>query len=192
MKDGYIFAYADAQKTAYPHLKFIQIGSHGFGIFQPLGSTSYLELSLDRVMLNEDGQRLQNIKPHLGGIVVDCWNDVVEFHKQFGLDYSGPPRLLDKSLEDFRQRFMDEEHKEFKNAKTDAERLDAICDYIYVALGYARLRGWNFPEAWRRVQAANMSKVAATEADVKAGKARHISDIIKPADFTSPDHSDLV
>lgn len=195
MNDGYIFAYMDAQKITYPQLRFIQQSSNKlFGIFQPYGDTNYVELELARVILNDAGVALseEGRLVRAQGGVVDIWNDVVRFHQKFGVDYDGPPRLLEKSLDEFRTKFVDEEHKEFKTAEDDNKRIDAIADLIYVALGYSRLRGWNFPEAWRRVHAKNMLKRNATPDEVKAGKARHITDIVKPDGWTPPDHSDLV
>ena len=195
MTPDYIFKYNDAQQQQYTDLKFIQQSNNKlFGLFQPYGSMGYVELELARISLNDKGLAMSEegrLIQAQGG-VVDMWNDVIRFQQKFGMDYDGSSRILEKSLEEFRQRFMDEEHREFKTAKTDEERIDAICDYIYVALGYARLRGWNFPEAWRRVQAANISKRNATAEDVLAGKARHISDIVKPDGFISPNHKDLV
>lgn len=188
MEADYIYSYNDAQDRKYGNLRFVQRASTpGFAIFQEYGSANHIVLHLDRVGLNEQGMRLARATT-----VCDPWGDVIAFHKKFNLDYDGPPRELEVSLEKFRRNFMEEEHKEFKTADDDNKRLDALCDYIYVALGYCRLRGWNFAEAWRRVQEKNMAKRPATPEDVAAGKARHTSDILKPDGWTPPDHSDLV
>lgn len=194
MTSDYIFQYDDAQGISYPRLKFVQGGGqpHLFGIFQPYGTSNLVELELARVMLNEEGQRLAKIPgeiyPLVQGGLVDMWGDVVRFHQKYGIDYDGPPRTLDAELEKFRRDFMTEEFREFSLAKTDEDRLDACMDLIYVVLGYGRLRGWNIPEAWRRVQRANMAKRLATEQDPK----RHGMDVVKPPGWVPPDHSDLV
>lgn len=188
MQADYIYNYNDAQDRKYNDLRFVQRASTpGFAIFQEYGSANYVVLHLDRVGLNEHGQQLARAAK-----VCNPWGDVIAFHKKFNLNYDGPPRLLEPSLEKFRRNFMAEEHKEFNAATDDNQRLDAICDYIYVALGYCHLRGWNFAEAWRRVQEKNMTKRPATAEDVAAGKTRHTSDILKPDGWTPPDHSDLV
>lgn len=190
MNSDYIFKFEDAQGINYPELRFIQVcHNRAFGIFNVYGGGN-VELAIDRVSLNEAGMKLGQVALYslVQGSVVDPWNDMIAFHKKFGIDYDGPPRILDEKLLKFRNDFIDEEHKEFKMANTDNKRLDAVCDLIYVLLGYARLRGWNFPEAWRRVQAKNMSKMRAKDTDDK----RHATDVIKPPDFVPPDHTDLV
>lgn len=56
-------------------------------------------------------------------------------------------------------------------------------------LQWSALNRWNFPEAWKRVQAANMAKVrASSAAESKHGSTQ---DIIKPAGWTAPCHRDL-
>lgn len=64
------------------------------------------------------------------------------------------------------------------------------CWYLITnLLSWCAMNRWDFPEAWERVQAANMAKVrASSAADSKHGSAQ---DIIKPAGWTAPDHRDL-
>lgn len=137
--------------------------------------------------------------------------DIAEFHRKFGLEYTGKPRLLPESLQAFRMRFLREELKEYSDAVWSAwdqsqldliERdqgelvyhlesaLDSLVDLVYVALGTSYLHGFNFNEAWRRVHAANMRKVRA----VTASESRRGStfDVIKPVDWEPPSHKDLV
>lgn len=145
----------------------------------------------------------------------NLFQDVQDFHKKFGLDidWTAGPRDLEPNLELFRQKFMDEELREYLEADSEldtvklhpltdketsdpemnrlrAKKLDALVDLVYVALGTAYLHGWDFNEAWRRVQAANMAKVRASRQE--EGKRDATFDVIKPPGWTAPDHLDLV
>lgn len=125
------------------------------------------------------------------------WVDIVDFHQRFGLQYTGEPRMLPKELADFRLIFLAEEFTEYKEAvespdslESREQALDALVDLVYVALGTAYLHGFNFAEAWRRVQKANMAKVRTERAgDSKRGST---FDVIKPPGWTAPSHRDLV
>ena len=137
--------------------------------------------------------------------------DIEEFHKKFQLTYSGKPRLLPPSLLLFRRTFLREELDEYD---LDAQRaqnalgmprlipdpsaftrymsgmLDSLVDLVYVAIGTSYLHGFNFREAWRRVHAANMKKVRAKSSEQST---RHSTfDVVKPKNWTAPDHTDLV
>lgn len=111
--------------------------------------------------------------------------DIIEFHEKFDLLYGGPPRKLPAALEDFRIRFMQEELDEYKKATKLEDKLDALVDLCYVALGTAQFHGFDFMEAWSRVHAANMKKI-------RSASARSVFDIVKPEGWVPPDHSDLV
>lgn len=198
MQSEYIFKYHDAQDKRHDYLKFVQMAAGGFAIFMIPGG-QHIELDRNRVSLNEQGIELLKRSPEAISQIlagdVRPWSDVVEFHKHYGIDYSGPPRELEASLQKFREDFIDEEHREFHEARKlddpverDAKQCDACVDLIYVLLGYMRLRGWSFPEAWRRVQAANMQKQLAKKQDPK----RHGMDVIKPVGWTPPVLTDLV
>lgn len=142
----------------------------------------------------------------------DPYDDVLAFHKKFGLEYEGPPRALTGELAEFRRRFLIEEVEEYElsskiteklleNEGTDEaaitheleQQLDALLDELYVLLGTAILQGFNksiFTEAWRRVHVANMGKVRAqSAADSKRGST---FDVVKPPGWTPPSHTDLV
>lgn len=119
--------------------------------------------------------------------------DISDFHIKFGNAYVGRPRQLEGDLLNFRIKFMEEELAEYKNAAIcdDLEgQLDALVDLVYVALGTAYTQGFNFQEAWKRVHAANMRKVRAT--DAAQSKRGHSSDVVKPPGWEAPDLSDLV
>lgn len=132
---------------------------------------------------------------------VDVTMDIADFHKKFGLDYTGDPHELDPLLQRFRMRFIREEYLELRRAMTEEfesdnehtakiareNQLDAIIDLMYVLLGYAYLRGWDFEEAWRRVHAANMKKRRANP-----GEGRSFWDVVKPEGWMRPNLLDLV
>jgi predicted HAD superfamily Cof-like phosphohydrolase len=142
----------------------------------------------------------------------DPIKDIQLFHSKFGIDYKGPPRMLPEDLFQFRLKFLGEElaewalhHQHMHSILTQdpvpdqaelthhlAEQLDAMVDLAYVLFGTVHLHGLDhvFVEAWHRVQRANMAKVLAqSAADSKRGYAQ---DVVKPAGWEPPDHSDLV
>lgn len=150
------------------------------------------------------------------GKLFDPWQDILEFHKKFELEYDGPPRQLPFDLQDHRDKFHAEELNEYgeavshgkillgvlpRGAVDDAEityqlekQLDALVDLTYVILGTAQFHGFDFPEAWRRVHAANMAKVRkinSTEETVDSGRPPKY-DVVKPMGWTAPSHTDLV
>jgi predicted HAD superfamily Cof-like phosphohydrolase len=140
----------------------------------------------------------------------DLVADVGLFHEKYKLAYLGPPRVLPLELAEFRRKFLREEIDEYEKSSFAAQQalavrglfqgdlvsnelagmLDALVDEVYVAIGTAQLHGFDFREAWRRVQAANMVKVRAERAsDSKRGTTY---DVVKPPGWTAPDHTDLV
>jgi predicted HAD superfamily Cof-like phosphohydrolase len=133
---------------------------------------------------------------------VDFVKDIEEFHTKYQLRYEGKPRLLPHEMMHFRLGFLLEEFQEYKSASlspkfTDDDvaqlleaQLDALVDLVYVAIGTAHLHGFDFAEAWRRVHAANMTKVRAESAsDSKRGTT---FDVVKPTGWQPPSHKDLV
>lgn len=124
--------------------------------------------------------------------IADVWQDIVDFHVRFGLEYKGPPRPLEEELSQFRQKFMQEELNEYGEAVANGDRekqFDALIDLVYVAVGTAYMHGFHFPEGWRRVQAANMAKIRGTKESSTRGSSY---DVIKPAGWTPPTLTDLV
>lgn len=125
--------------------------------------------------------------------VPNIYQDVVDFHKKFGIQYDGPPRQLPPDLSKFRDlRFAEEirEIRDAQNANQLAEVLDGYVDLIYIILGTCHLHGWNFNEAWRRVHEANMKKERASSTN--PGKYGDSVDIVKPQDWVAPSMQDLV
>jgi len=142
---------------------------------------------------------------------VDFFGDIEQFYRHFELEYDGKPRALPRALHQFRVKFMEEELAEYTHhAKLAydettkpidfrdqaqytyhlAESLDGLVDLVYVALGTAYLHGFNFNQAWGRVHKANMSKVRATLDS--HDKRDPTFDVVKPADWEAPNHSDMV
>jgi predicted HAD superfamily Cof-like phosphohydrolase len=134
----------------------------------------------------------------------DMLSDVRAFHEKYRIDYVGRPRFLPKDLLEFRLKFLHEELVEYHlnqlplpGGVSDgivtehlAKQLDSLVDLIYVAIGTAYLQGFDIEEAWRRVHAANMTKIRTRRAE---DSTRHsVYDVVKPPNFVPPDHTDLV
>jgi predicted HAD superfamily Cof-like phosphohydrolase len=117
------------------------------------------------------------------------YDDIRHMHQYYEISYGGKPRPLNGSLDELRLKLLREELKEYEDATTLEEKLDALVDLVVVALGAAEQHGFNFNEAWERVLIANMRKrVAKTPEESKRGV---IGDLYKPAAWVAPDLSDL-
>ena len=125
------------------------------------------------------------------------FDDVGHFHARFGLEnstHSKPrPHLLSEDLLRFRKNFLQEELDEFVDA-TEAGDLagafDGLLDLVYVAMGTAHMMGLPWQEGWDLVQAANMTKVRAPDAE--SSKRHHMFDVIKPEGFVPPDIESVI
>jgi predicted HAD superfamily Cof-like phosphohydrolase len=141
--------------------------------------------------------------------------DIAVFHERFEQAYVGLPRALPIDLLMFRLKFMEEELAEWYDStlalsveiqkqRPDPDKiseymslsLDSIVDLMYVTLGTAYQQGL-FPvleEAWKRVQAANMSKIKKLKGNGTEQESGRdpVYDVVKPADFKPPSHYDLV
>ena len=121
------------------------------------------------------------------------WYDILEFHQKFQLPLPSSPKPLPKDLAEFRLKFLNEELNEYERALQLADyegQLDALVDLVYVAMGTAAMQGYNFAEAWRRVHAANMSKVRAKSKDHSKRNSEY--DVVKPKDWKAPCLKNLV
>lgn len=128
----------------------------------------------------------------------DVFGDVREFHEKFSLPVtpaSGPPRLLPADEQEYRERFLDEESQEFKDAHAAGDlpaAVDALHDLIVVALGTLHFMGAPFDEGWREVCRANMDKV---KGDMLKARTAGLGDvgarfeIAKPPGWRPPDHA---
>jgi predicted HAD superfamily Cof-like phosphohydrolase len=117
-------------------------------------------------------------------------DDIKAFHEKFGLEYDGPPRLLPKELGAFRLGFLFEELTEYAMAETREDKIDALVDLVYVALGTAYLHGFDWQTHWDEVQRANMSKVRTERpSDSKRGSS---FDVVKPVGWIGPNHAQFL
>lgn len=136
---------------------------------------------------NQEGIILLGIKTLLEREAVDIFNDIREFHEKFHQKYEGKPRTLPSALQKFREDTIQEEHDELKEAWTKGDRkmeLDSIVDMIYFLVGTAYVKGYNIREAWRRVHAANMSKIPSESKELHGRGSKW--DIVKPPGFVPP------
>ena len=142
-------------------------------------------------------------------LMLSAFGAVSDFHKKFGLEYTGPARALPQDIQILRLRRLDEELDEYKMAvgilhlverhnlgeearlKALEAAFDALIDLQYILLGTAELHGFDrFDEGFARVHAANMAKERAARAeDSKHGSTY---DIIKPEGWQPPVLADLV
>lgn len=120
------------------------------------------------------------------------FDDVREFHNRFGLATPAArslvPADLTPELQDLRQRMQEEELQEWKDATTLDDKVDALLDGVYFALGTVDLYGVDANLAWQRIHEANMKKVRANG----DGKRGSDFDVVKPPGWRKPDHRDLV
>lgn len=143
----------------------------------------------------------------------DPWRDIEDFHKKYGLEYNGKPRMLPEDMFEFRRDFSYEEVNEYARAGEFALRelagdkfdsfdnanfvyhleqmFDACIDAVYVILGNAYLHGFNFKAGWKRVHTANMQKVR-TSKTVRGKRGESKYDVIKPPGWQPPKHTDLI
>jgi predicted HAD superfamily Cof-like phosphohydrolase len=122
--------------------------------------------------------------------------DIRDFHRKFGLEYKGKPRMLDLDLARFRIDFMQEELDEYvlaTGAQDVVKQLDALVDLLYVVFGTAHMHGFNIEEAWRRVHEANMTKVKVLgKDDARSTRGGSKYDVVKPTTWVAPNLEDLV
>lgn len=117
-------------------------------------------------------------------------SNVYEFNQKFGLPL-GTHDQLDEAAQEYRLKFLHEELEELEEALNDGDAVkafDALLDLCYVAYGTALFMGID-PAQWHAgmtaVHHANMTKVrAAAPTESKRGTTL---DVIKPADWTSPE-----
>lgn len=147
---------------------------------------------------------------YLEAVTFDPALDVELFHKKFGINYEGKPRILEPETLLFRLKFMREEMQEFEDAMIAGQNeiarphpdhaeityfldkaLDGLVDMSYVVYGTAHLAGLDMREGHRRVHEANMRKVRA-EDHPRTGESRFKLKIVKPEGWQPPDHKDLV
>lgn len=75
-----------------------------------------------------------------------------------------------------------EELQELMAASSLNEELDAICDAIWVLIGYGLARGYDMNKAWAEVARSNMAKIH----EDGTVKRREDGKILKPEGWTPP------
>lgn len=95
--------------------------------------------------------------------VISDWAKVGEFHAKFGLPvgWEQKPRFLDLGEHVYRQNFMAEELREYREAhqQRDLVRVaDALVDLAYVVLGTAHYHGLPWVPLFEVVHRANLAK----------------------------------
>ena len=116
------------------------------------------------------------------------WADIVKFHKTFNIPQLVVPAVGNDEMMQFREKFLEEELQEFKDAVMRGDRVkafDALIDLVYVAMGTAYICNFPWQEGWDIVQTANMRKV---RAEKKEDSTRGTTfDVVKPEGFVPPD-----
>jgi len=198
-------------KSEANDIHYMLVKAAGFG--EKRTGDSYVGRII-RAMAEQVAQGLHIRYPD-GDTPPDLIGDVNAFHmkfKQVNAEDYDKTKVLEPDLFDFRVKFHDEETSEYRDEQAkllDAVQrrdirdcinslelqLDALCDAVWVLLGTADIQFGKkkFLAAWRRVVAANMAKVLATEDENAVDSGRDVRyDVRKPAGWVAPDHRDLV
>jgi predicted HAD superfamily Cof-like phosphohydrolase len=108
---------------------------------------------------------------------------VVKFQEAFGIKTPTQPKMLSKKRTVLRQRLLEEEVKELREAENIIEKADAICDILYITIGTAHEHGLSdrLVMLFDEVHASNMTKF-------EDGKAIFRSDgkVMKPESYRHP------
>jgi len=111
-------------------------------------------------------------------------------HEQFKISIEGRSRDLLRDFLKFRVKFLREELTELETATTADDAVDALVDLCVVAVGTLDLYGVDIDKAWRRVMAANSSKMAGT--NPRRPNPFDHPDLVKPEGWVAPSHVDNV
>lgn len=106
-----------------------------------------------------------------------------------GLDTPDSPTRLCAERKEWTVTALREEIKEFEEAQTLVEEVDALIDLIYFAAGRMQEMGVDGARAFKEVHAANMRKVRGSLSK-RPGSKGH--DAIKPAGWYGPDYQWLL
>jgi len=109
-----------------------------------------------------------------GSFEQTCYEQVCDFHDQFGLDHPKAPQLdvFDNKpgLIKFRVDLIEEEFRELKDAIKDkdfVEVIDALADLLYVINGFGASIGVDMDVAHDLVHKSNMSKLCVSEEEAQ-------------------------
>lgn len=112
--------------------------------------------------------------------------DVARFHREvLGVDPPDSPTVLTSERAQYAADHLYEEFEEFREARTLEERVDALVDLIYVALGRILEMGVSPRAAFDAVHRANMAK----ESGVNPRRPDNEHDAVKPEGWSPPDLS---
>lgn len=120
------------------------------------------------------------------------YQDVGDFHRKFDIpdfDPRKPCEFPDPEIVQYRVKFIEEELNELKKAISEnnlVDVMDALADLTYVSLGTAHYFNAPFPQIWREVQRANLSRIKVTLENCPPEKQYRPDMVIKPPDWKPP------
>ena len=114
------------------------------------------------------------------------FEQVREFHETFGHPVGETPQLLDSKSQMFREKLIEEEFKEFRDAWAKGDLVNAfkeLADLIYVVEGTAVAMGGNADDVVTEVHYSNMTKLG------EDGKPIYREDgkVLKGPNYEEPD-----
>ena len=122
-------------------------------------------------------------------VYVDWVADIFNMHQKFG-HHTAVDKMNSDTFAlwlEFRKKFLEEEHAEMLGATTAEDFVDALIDYMVVAIGTLDMADVDARLAWYKVHCANMSK----ECGINSTRPNPLGlpDLIKPPRFVPPDHT---
>ena len=127
--------------------------------------------------ISPEGVIIEKVNEVLSRLEPTMYDMVMEFHEYFEIMPD------DMDLREQKLAHVKEEIEELLAAESPEQLLDAICDLIYVLMGFSIHMKFHLIEAFRRVHAANMLKAK------DPGEGKQVS---KPTEWEPPNMRDLV
>jgi len=118
----------------------------------------------------------------------DLSKDIDQFINKFELGDEYKTVHLISTLGD-RLKHIQEEVTELETAILFAHRteiIDALVDITYLAIGTARMCGFDFNKHWDEVHKCNMAK------ELRVGENGYKIGVCKPIDWQGPDHQSII
>jgi predicted HAD superfamily Cof-like phosphohydrolase len=109
-----------------------------------------------------------------------------------GVEAPPAPRRLSEARKTWASRAFREEVKEFEDAETIEDEVDAVIDLIYFAAGRLHEMGVDGAAHFMEVHLPNMRKVRGTLQKRSHGLGVEGYDAVKPEGWTGPDHLRLI
>lgn len=124
---------------------------------------------------------------------INLQNDIDDFILKFNFNEIKFPELMSHipfihPYISHRMEMIKEEVKELHDAVAVADKeqmIDALVDIVYVAIGTARMCGFDFNKHWEEVHKCNMKKVRGVS------KRGHDFDVCKPLGWQEPNHKSI-